>query len=176
MTTIILVTIGVLLAALAALMVVFYGGSSFEAGGVKAEAATITSHLSQLQAAVELYEVQTGTRAQPGSLSYLTPLYMKSMPQNPAGPGWYYDARMADSSQPALTPAGLDLVVAGLPEDVHGTALCTAIARQNGTLGPDGAPVITSSAGTVPRSPIGCFRADGWGSISGVFVTYARVR
>lgn len=175
MTTIILVVLGVLLAAAAALMTFFYGGDALSAGTVRADAATITSHLTQIQSAVQLYELETGLRAQPGSVSYLVPLYMSSMPQNPVGAGWYYDARMDDSSQPRSVAEGLDLVVAGLPGDKQGTAICTAIARQNHTLGSDGRPQVTSSAATLPRSPVGCFEARKWGEIDGVYVTYARV-
>ncbi len=67
MTTIILVVLGVLLAAAAALMTFFYGGDALSAGTVRADAATITSHLTQIQSAVQLYELETGLRAQPRS-------------------------------------------------------------------------------------------------------------
>jgi len=176
MTTIILTIVGILLAAVSALMVLWYGGNSFDAGSVNADAATVTSHLSQFQSAVQLYELETETRAQPGPIGYLVPLYMSSMPQNPAGAGWYYDARMADSSQPKSTANGLDLVVAGLPPDKYGRALCSAIAKQNRGLDADGQIHITSSAASLPSSPIGCFDARGWGEITGVYVTYARIR
>ena len=176
MTTIILTIVGILLAAVAALMVLWFGGEAFDRGTVRADAATVASNLTQIQSAVQLYELQSGLRAQPGSVSYLLPFYLGSMPQSPAGVDWYYDARMADSSQPKTASGGLDLIVAGLPKDKYGTALCTAIARQYHTLGPDGLPQVTSSASTLPRSPLGCFDARNWGEITGVFVTYARVR
>lgn len=176
MTTIVLVVIGVILAAAAALMTVYYGGDALSSANTRAEAAEITGHLSQLQSAVQLYETETGARAQPGSIAYLVPEFMASMPVGPFGPSWYYDARMSDSSQPKSTPDGLSLIVAGLPPSDHGKAVCTAIARASASLGPDGAPVAVSSAATLPSASIGCFYARNWGEIDGVFVTYARVR
>ena len=175
LTTIILTVLGIILTAAVALMVFFYGGDALNAGSVRAEASTISSHLTQLRGAVDLYEAETGTKAQPGSISYLVPLYMKSMPINPIGAGWYYDARMADSYQ-ARNAKGMDVIVAGLPPSDHGKDLCTALARTYGTLGQDGNPIVTSSAASLPASPMGCFDARNWGEITGVYVTYVRVR
>lgn len=52
MTTIILVFIGVLLAAASALMTVYYGGSSMSSGQVKARAATLENAAQNIQAAM----------------------------------------------------------------------------------------------------------------------------
>lgn len=175
MTTIILTVLGIILTAAVALMVFFYGGDALSAGSVRAEASTISSHLTQLRGAVDLYEADTGTKAQPGSISYLVPLYMKSMPINPIGAGWYYDARMADSYQ-TRNARGMDIVVAGLPPTDHGRDLCTSLARTYGTLGQDGHPAVVTSGTPLPASPMGCFEAKGWGEVTGVYVTYVRVR
>jgi hypothetical protein len=58
MTTIILVIIGVLIAAASALFMVFYGGSALDTGKQKAEAARLVSEGVQIQAAVQAYRVQ----------------------------------------------------------------------------------------------------------------------
>jgi hypothetical protein len=58
MTTIILVIIGVLIAAASALFMVFYGGSALDGGRQKAEAARLVSEGVQIQAAVQAFRVQ----------------------------------------------------------------------------------------------------------------------
>lgn len=60
MTTIIFVAIGVLMAALAALMVIFYGGDAFTASDTKAEAARLITEGAQMEHAVKLYVAQEG--------------------------------------------------------------------------------------------------------------------
>lgn len=55
MTTIILVVVGVLLAAVAALMIVFYGGDVFTRYHQEAEAGRLVNEGAQIEAAVELY-------------------------------------------------------------------------------------------------------------------------
>lgn len=62
MTTIILVTIGILLAAASALMVVFHGGDAFHTGTVKAQAATVVNKLQGFAAAMRAREMATGQR------------------------------------------------------------------------------------------------------------------
>lgn len=58
MTTIILVSVGVLLAAVAALMMFFYGGEAFNGGDVKAEAARLVGEGVQIQAAFQAFRAQ----------------------------------------------------------------------------------------------------------------------
>lgn len=63
MTGIILVLIGVLLAALAALFVVFYGGEAFNSGNTKAAAATIVNMGENVKHASDLYRATKGSDA-----------------------------------------------------------------------------------------------------------------
>lgn len=60
MTTIILVAIGVLIAAAAAIMMVFYGGDAFTSSEVRANAARLVGEGAQLSYATDLYYRQEG--------------------------------------------------------------------------------------------------------------------
>lgn len=62
MTTVFLVTIGIILAAAAALMVVFYGGEAFYSSRIDAEASRLTVEGSQVERAVTSFEIQEGRR------------------------------------------------------------------------------------------------------------------
>lgn len=78
MTTIILTIIGILLAAVAALMVIFYGGDAFNAGSVGARANTLQNAGTNVLSAVQLYK---GTEAKnPADIAALIPLYLKEQP------------------------------------------------------------------------------------------------
>lgn len=61
MTTIILVAIGVLIAAAAALAVIYYGGDAFGVNKTRAEAARLVSEGAQIQYATDLFVRQEGT-------------------------------------------------------------------------------------------------------------------
>lgn len=63
MTTIVLTTIGIILAAAAALMVVWYGGDAFDNSRVEAEAARLITEGAQIERAEGLYRAQEGRRA-----------------------------------------------------------------------------------------------------------------
>jgi hypothetical protein len=58
MTTILLTIVGILLAAISALMVFWYGGDAFDRGRAEAIAGTQISHVSQLAHAIRFYELQ----------------------------------------------------------------------------------------------------------------------
>lgn len=63
MTTIVLTTIGIILAAASALMIVWYGGSAFDQGRINADAARLVVEGSQIERAEGLYRAQEGKRA-----------------------------------------------------------------------------------------------------------------
>jgi len=67
MTTIVLVVLGVLIAAIAAIMIIFFGGDAFGHSSDKAEAATLINNSVQIQAAVQMYHAQEGTMPGAGS-------------------------------------------------------------------------------------------------------------
>lgn len=60
MTTIILTIIGILLAALAVMGVMYWGGSSFTGSDSKAAATTLVSHTVQIETAMRGYRLQYG--------------------------------------------------------------------------------------------------------------------
>lgn len=60
MTTIILTIIGILLAASAALMVIFYGGDAFNSGNVGAQANTVINAGTNVVSGVVMYQAHTG--------------------------------------------------------------------------------------------------------------------
>lgn len=60
MTTIILVAIGVLIAAVAAIMMIFYGGDAFSDSKQRADAARLVQESAQVEYAFDLYTRQEG--------------------------------------------------------------------------------------------------------------------
>lgn len=78
MTTIILTIIGILLAAVAALMVIFYGGDAFTSSSTGAHANTLQNAGTNVISAVSLYKAENGSA--PATLAALTPSYLKDSP------------------------------------------------------------------------------------------------
>lgn len=93
MTTIILVVIGVLLAALAALMVVFYGGDVFGRYKNEAEAGRLVSEGAQVEAAIDLYH--RTTESYPGGSDPVQTLidsdYLTHKPKGAKAGQWVID-------------------------------------------------------------------------------------
>lgn len=97
MTAIILTIIGILLAALAGLMVLWYGGDAFEKGAMTAEANTLVNNMQQFENAVRLYEGETGIRIKDGfDLETLIPRYVKRVPKHRF---WESDVPLVASDQ-----------------------------------------------------------------------------
>lgn len=121
MTSIILVLIGVLLAAFAALSVVFYGGDAFNAGNTKAAAATLVNMGENVRHAADLYRMmEGGDAADVGAL--VDKGYLKQVP----APGALGQAR-PEWRQIALSNAAPvnAYVITGIDEKV-----CHEINRQ----------------------------------------------
>ncbi len=78
MTTIILTIIGILLAAIAALMVIFYGGDAFSSSSTGALANTLQNAGTNVISAANLYRAENGTQA--ANLAALAPRYLKDVP------------------------------------------------------------------------------------------------
>ncbi|MBX9793045.1 MAG: hypothetical protein K2Y02_01965 [Burkholderiaceae bacterium] len=64
MTTIVLTTIGIILAAASALMIFWYGGSAFDEGKINADAARLVTEGAQIEKAEGMYRSQEGRRAE----------------------------------------------------------------------------------------------------------------
>ena len=90
MTNIILVIIGIVLAAAAAFMMIFYGGDAFGDSSAEAEAATLITQSSQINAAFDLYKAQTGvypgdTNGEGAMDDLVEQDYLTTIPRPPAG-------------------------------------------------------------------------------------------
>lgn len=119
MTTIILVILGILIAAVAAIMMIFYGGDAYDESHAKAEAGRLVSESTQIEAAVQAYTIQeekvpgNGTGVDASAMSDLiSRKYLTHSPkgfnQN-AGGNWKIDytlgiarATMGDASDPKI--------------------------------------------------------------------------
>ncbi len=87
MTTVILSIIGILLAAISALMVVFYGGEAFQSSTNRSDAITIVNAMANLHAAGAIYQAENGEMAkwQQDLLGKGGTAYLSSMPDVPEG-------------------------------------------------------------------------------------------
>lgn len=121
MISIILVIIGILLAALAALFVVFYGGDAFNAGNAKAAAATIVNMGQNVRHAADLYRMMEGADAEDVT-SLIAKGYLAQAPQ----PGALGRPETAWRRMRPSNAAPLDAyVITGIDEQV-----CREINRQ----------------------------------------------
>jgi hypothetical protein len=135
MTTIILVIVGVLIAAVAALFIIFYGGDAFDGGTAEAEANTIVSQATQINAAYTIFRVENGRNPGQsdgsGALDELVEEdYLDSIPQRPFGAE--YDAEWKIDYQKGIARTTL-----GRADDDRAVAVCE-IARKRA--GFDGSP------------------------------------
>lgn len=135
MTTIILVIVGVLIAAAAALFVVFYGGDAFDGGTAEAEANTIVSQATQINAAYTIFKVENGRN--PGSADGSGALaelvdkdYLDSIPQRPFGSE--YDAEWKIDYEKGIARTTL-----GRADDERAEQVCSAARKRAGF---EGAP------------------------------------
>lgn len=101
MTTIILTIIGILIAGLGALAVIYYGGFGFEESRNKALATTMISHSNQIDAAMTTYQAEYGKNIiveyEDEALNKLVEKgYLGSIPQSPMSTTvsnqWKFDA------------------------------------------------------------------------------------
>lgn len=131
MTTTILVTIGILVAAAAALMTVFYGGEAFYNSRVNAEASRLVVEGAQLERAVGAFVAQEGRRPGDGVTPALmqqelvSKRYLREVPAGARQP-WVidYDNKMIHS----------DL---GAVENEEARKVCLAARRQLDLPNPD---------------------------------------
>lgn len=95
MTTVILVTIGVILAAAAALMTVWYGGGAFDQGHINSDASRLLVEGAQIERAEGLYRAQEGHTADASNVSdplqaLIDRRYLVRQPSGDNG-RWYVD-------------------------------------------------------------------------------------
>lgn len=142
MTTIILICLGIILAAAATTMTVYYGGEAFGSGKVKTQAATLENAAQNIQAAMTGRQYR-GNRAMPVSLDQLS--------SNGSGDAWIGslpDVTHAEGGQPRIMVDGSAhlYAVPGIA-----SAVCQQVNRDYHGEGSG----IPDNRGDVPR---GCFR------------------
>jgi len=123
MTGIILVIVGVLLAAAAALFVIFYGGDAYNAGNARAAAATIVNMGENVQHAATLYRMQEG--GEPVDLAALVEASYLSAPPEPGSLG------KPSPRWRVMRPLGAEPVNAYVIDDMD-EKVCREINRQTG--------------------------------------------
>ena len=145
MTTLILVTIGILLAGAAALMTVWYGGDAFDAGDAKAQADQLMNSGTNVRQAANLYMVRHGKL--PADATELAKRAVKQMPAV-HGIGTTQNAWMelsAENSRVAKAYA-----VTGVRDDV------CRIVNENAIGGSRKSAILER-----PEGLTGCFRQNG---------------
>lgn len=155
MTTILFAILGILLAAAAALMVVFYGGDAFEAGTIRAQATTVVSKMQLVGHAARMHEIATGVPL--SAQGYETNLALLK------NEGWV----SRDLNDPVVT-VDAEGYGQGVVEHVHlalgssdeARRVCREIERQAGSTLPDVKVSLGAGWRTAAqaRKTFGCFR------------------
>ena len=129
MTTIVLVTIGIILAAVSALMIVWYGGTAFDEGHIQADAARLLTEGSQIERAVGLYRAHEGRT--PDMVNRDDPMealiqrrYLSDRPSGDNG-RWFVDYA-----------AGMIRADVGAADDARALSVCRAARRSQGLPNP----------------------------------------
>lgn len=142
MTTIVLTIIGILLAAAAAMMTVFYGSQAFSGGSANAGAVTLENAASNVTTAFRTYVV--AQRERPATISQMVPVYLSQVP-NLGAAGAFSDDITAVSG----ANAGSFMHVSNLSPSV-----CAQVNENTGN-----SVAATASAGEMPGR-IGCNEND----------------
>jgi len=155
MTTIILTLVGILLAAVAALMVLWYGGESFDRGTVRADAATAMSAAIQVSDAVRLKEASEGVTFPAWDINSLVgEKYLSSVPRIPGA-----DVYLMDETGCAgcIGPKAIGVVYA-MRDTPHVRAVCADVRRSVGTLKPGQTyvPAARRMVDALVESRVGC--------------------
>lgn len=132
MTTLILVTLGVLLAAASAFMMMYFGGDAFSEASDKAEAARLISEGTQVDHAYDLFRAQEGRRPGNGTgvdtaalQDLLDKDYLAEAPVGMAS-GWEIDH-----------DRGVARSKLGLATDEEAQRICVAARKQLGLPDPE---------------------------------------
>lgn len=172
MTTIILTIVGILLAAVSALMVFWYGGDAFDRGSASAVAATTLQAVNQIADARQLWEVEHGM-GYTGSPDDLAPYYLSSVPANPTGTPLHKfifsndDGHFNGAGQTTLI-VGIDAGSGLSADNAEVRAICLAAARQARQDVSAGIPT-SDSIRTIPGKT-GCWKSTrNIGEINSVF-------
>lgn len=131
MTTVILTIVGIVLAAASALMMLWYGGDSFESGASKAEAATFVEAVTQISHAVRLKEASEGIVYPSRDIQTLvSERYMSSIPKLPGSAVYLMDETGCAG---CLGPKSIGVVYA-MADTEKVRAMCAHVERSVGHL------------------------------------------
>ena len=151
MSNVLIGIIGVILFIGLAVTGALYLGDRFKAAGADSRATATIAQVSQISAAIQMYELKTGAQFTAGTaLSTLAPRFLSSIPVNPtSGP-----VPVAYTVDLAGTGGRVGLVLMELGSNAE--PVCRSIARRNGLAD---VPTATSVA-TIPSGASGCFRTS----------------
>ena len=155
MTTVILTVLAIVLSAATALMMLWYGGDSFESGALKAEAATAVSAVVQIADAVRLKEASEGIVYPSADIQTLvSERYMSSIPRIPGAAPYLMDETGCAG---CLGPKSIGVVYA-MADTERVRAMCTYVERSVGRLGRNEAyvPQRRTMLAALAQSRTGC--------------------
>ncbi|HCM84024.1 MAG TPA: hypothetical protein PKW15_01590 [Alphaproteobacteria bacterium] len=174
MANLIITIISIALVAVAALMGAYYGGTAFLQGQGKAYANSFVSQGEQIIAAWSIYAADRGgswTLANVAALSSVSPAYITSAPQPPAGvtnsaaPSVWTTVNLSDIS--AGTSTTFNAVYVRLTDDSAGANVCNLVSQMIG--GSSALPTRTSVANNINGSTgkFGCVFVNTSASVLG---------
>ncbi len=138
MSNVLIGIIGVILFIGLALAGALILGDDFKSSNNESKVAATAAQLQQLTAAINMYNIKTGTQLTPnqyrvGAGSVLIPKYLKNSPVNALGGRSIYllDNNGGSSSETSNNPAYI--AVAQLPRSRESEEICKTVSRQFGT-------------------------------------------
>ncbi len=160
MSNVLIGIIGVILFIGLALAGALFLGPRFQESRVNALAGAYASQLQQINAAIDMYEVDKGERMLASTyqtnMAVLQTGYLKTAPVNPVRPSFPYYTPDVDGTSSA-TP--VDHVYTSAGTDAYARSICIAMERQAGSSDPEGAVAEISDIADALKSHkrIGCF-------------------
>lgn len=176
MSNVLIGIIGVILFIGLALAGALFLGPRFQESTNNSKASAVIQVVDQVAKAANMQVVQEGvpvagnpSGADDAPVTQLVSRgYLKSKPLNPIDPTYNLGFVAIDGSWGGVAAWS----ITGLPTP-SSKGVCAAIARQSGlTLQADGSPPTGSAP---PSNTSGCFLANGWGPISGIYIAYSRL-
>lgn len=164
MSNVLIGIIGVILFIGLALAGALFLGPRFQEATANSKAAAYVQAVKQVSDAVNMANIQNGTKAQVGTLSTLSPDYLKTIPN-----GTFFRN---------MSGTGSDAEVAVISSDrtpeANSETICAAVARQSGI------PLVNNAAPTSARPDIGqagCVKLTAvWNAEPiGSYIYYARI-
>jgi hypothetical protein len=151
MSNVLIGIIGVILFIGLAIAGAVYLGDDFMSASSDSRAAASVTQIAQVSAAIQMYEMKTGTNFAAGtSLSTLVPRFLKSIPINPTtGPA-------PDTYTSQVVNSGGRTSIILMELGTKAAAVCSAIAAQNGM----SAVPIANDVASVPTNSGGCFKTS----------------